>query len=439
MKTRIIKYLIICLAVGSLAVECNKEKEPELNVFNTVFTVTPETGPVHTIFNFDATKSYYDGDLYHEDVDCKWDFNYTGEGDILWDYECKSTEIVNHTYTEAATYTVVLEISHKDVDWTEQNRKTVIVTASQNTPPVAEFEGNPTSGTIPLTVYFTDQSTNNPTSWQWDFGSGQLTSSEQNPSYTYEEEGVYTVKLTVANIDGIDEEEKINYITVSDGSNACPGAPTVTDVDGNEYPTVQIGDQCWMKENLKTTRYKDETSIPNVEDGSAWKDLITGAYVWYENEISWKDKYGALYNWYAVDDAKGLCPTGWHVPSKEEWLTLISFIGGDYILGRKLRSCRQVNSPIGGDCVTSEHPRWNATSVIFGDDLDYYGLSLLPGGNRLADTYSAFYLIGSVGNWWSSTQDNGAWYRSIELNNPHIYEFLAEENRGYSVRCLKND
>lgn len=440
MNSNIIKCLIILLALVSLSTECTKDDEPDSSWFLSLdFTITPETGYTTTTFTFDASESSYkspDGDKIDE-IGVRWDFDCSGTGDFSWDTDWSANKIITYQYTEAGTYNVVLrgnysrEYSHLI--------KTVIV-STQSTPPVAYFEGNPTSGTIPLVVNFTDQSTNDPTSWQWDFGNGE-SSTEQNPSYTYNDEGIYTVKLTATNVHGSDIEEKIDYITVTSGSShtPCPGVPTVTDVDGNKYNTVLIGDQCWMKENLKTTRYKDESPIPNVEDGSAWKDLFTGAYVWYENELSWREPYSALYNWYAVDDPKGLCPEGWHVSSDDEWEILISTIGGDYVYGRKIRSCSQVNSPY-EECNTSEHPRWDETTVTFGSDLDEYGLSLLPGGRRHTTEYSSiFYSIGSGGYWWSSTYDFEAWNYSMNHNDPHIYFNLADKNRGYSVRCLKND
>ncbi len=94
------------------------------------------------------------------------------------------------------------------------------------------------------------------------------------------------------------------------GGLRCAGISAVTDIDGNKYNTVQIGSQCWMKENLKTTTYTSGTSIPNVTGNNAWANLTTGAYEWYDNDISWKDKYGALYNWYATID------THWSLPRR---------------------------------------------------------------------------------------------------------------------------
>jgi uncharacterized protein (TIGR02145 family) len=107
-----------------------------------------------------------------------------------------------------------------------------------------------------------------------------------------------------------------------------PAGETVTDADGNVYHTVQIGNQVWMVENLRTTKYNDNSPITPVSDNAVWGTLTTEAYCWYNNdEATNKNTYGALYNWYVLNTGK-LCPTGWHVPSQAEWETLISSLGG---------------------------------------------------------------------------------------------------------------
>lgn len=218
----------------------------------------------------------------------------------------------------------------------------------------------------------------------------------------------------------------------------CPGAPTVTDIDGNVYNTVQIGNQCWMKENLKTTTYRNGTAIPNVTDDNAWSNLTTGAYVWYDNDISWKDKYGTLYNWFTTVDPNGLCPTGWHVPTDDEWTDLTDYIGGTSSPhGDELKSCRQVNSPLGGGCNTSEHPRWSEHGTHYGTD--DYGFSGLPGGYRHYG--GSFYAIGNDGLWWSSTEysSDDAWFRYLLYGSDDVGVNDANKRDGFSVRCLRDN
>jgi uncharacterized protein (TIGR02145 family) len=217
----------------------------------------------------------------------------------------------------------------------------------------------------------------------------------------------------------------------------CPGMPTVSDIDGNTYNTVQIGDQCWMKENLKTTTYQNGTSIPNVTSATRWSNLTTGAYVWYDNDISWKGPYGALYNWYATVDTNGLCPTCWHIPTNDEWTTLTDFIGGTGLPhGNELKSCRQVNSPLGGGCNTTEHPRWNEHNTQFGTD--DYGFSGLPGGYR--KSFGTFFSICSYGLWWSSTEDLSyfAWSRFLSYSDGYVAVDSYTKPSGFSVRCLRD-
>lgn len=227
---------------------------------------------------------------------------------------------------------------------------------------------------------------------------------------------------------------------------SCPGNPTVTDIDGNFYNTVMIGDQCWMKENLKTTTFRNGTPIPNVTNGDEWANLITGAYSWYGNQVKWKESYGALYNWFAIVDPNELCPEGWHVPSWDSWTQLINFaVSQGYPnqwndpngAGNALKSCRQLDSPLGGGCNTTEHPRWSAHGTHHG--FDAFGFSALPGGYRVAN--GLFVYLWGYGGWWSSTETI-----PISAWNHHLYHYEANvimysyfKEYGFSVRCMRDD
>jgi uncharacterized protein (TIGR02145 family) len=228
-----------------------------------------------------------------------------------------------------------------------------------------------------------------------------------------------------------------NYTFLFDGWTPCPGIPTITDIDGNIYNTVQIGEQCWMKENLKTTNFNNGTAIPNVTDALEWKLLSTASYAWYDNNMYWKDIYGALYNWYAVGDTNGLCPQGWHIPSDDEWMQLVDYIGGLGIpSGDELKSCRQINSPLGGDCKTLNHPRWKQDDFAYGTD--EFGFSGLPSGVRT--WLGEFYATGMYGVWWSTTvvNDDFAWKLWLHFNASFIYHNKGLCNAGASVRCVKD-
>jgi len=213
--------------------------------------------------------------------------------------------------------------------------------------------------------------------------------------------------------------------------------PTITDIEGNTYNTVQIGSQCWMAENLKTTTYRNGTQIPNVTNSDDWFNLTTGTYVWYNNDISWKNSYGALYNWYATNDANGLCPAGWSLPAHDEWNALIDFIGGtNSPHGSELKSCRQVNSLLGGACNTTEHPRWNEHDTHYGTN--NFGFSGLPGGYR--NNYGTFYSISNSGSWWTSMEltEIDAWYYQLFKGHDYVYFDYYDKREGRSVRCVRD-
>jgi len=196
---------------------------------------------------------------------------------------------------------------------------------------------------------------------------------------------------------------------------------TVTDIDGNVYSTVQIGDQVWMSENLKTTTYNNGTSIDLVTDNTAWENNTTGAYCWYDNdEAQYADTYGALYNWHAVNTGN-LCPEGWHVPTDAEWTALEDYIGSDGHSGTEGTALKATSG-------------WNND----GNGTDDYGFTALPGGYRYYD--GAFYYIGSYGNWWSATEGTAinAWDRSLYYDVSYVYRYYDSKESGFSVRCLRD-
>ena len=202
---------------------------------------------------------------------------------------------------------------------------------------------------------------------------------------------------------------------------------TVTDIEGNVYKTITIGNQEWMAENLKTTTYRDGTDIdfPDTDD-IAWENNTDGAYSWHSNDIANKDTYGALYNWYAATSSSGLCPEDWHVPSDEEGQTLVDYLGGDDIAGGSLKATQTDPEP---------HPRWNAPN---NGATDCSGFSAFPGGLRRSN--GTFREIGLYGAWWSTTDDveEDAWHRSIYHLETRVYHFGYGEGSGMSVRCVRD-
>jgi len=198
---------------------------------------------------------------------------------------------------------------------------------------------------------------------------------------------------------------------------------TVTDIDGNVYKTVKIGDQWWMAENLRTTKYNDGISIPNVTNVTSWAALTTGAYCWYDNDISYKNPYGALYNWYAVNTRK-LAPIGWHVASDAEWTTLTDYLGGESVAGGKLKE--------------SGYIHWLSPNIGATNES---GFSALPAGRR--SNQGSFVDIGSSGKWWSSTESStsSAVTRNMYNNYGDVLrsDYLYFKGSGFSVRCIKGE
>jgi uncharacterized protein (TIGR02145 family) len=198
--------------------------------------------------------------------------------------------------------------------------------------------------------------------------------------------------------------------------------PKVTDVDGNFYHIVTIGNQIWMTENLRTTKFNDGTSIPLVTSNLPWNNLTSGAYCWYNNDsATYEIPYGKLYNWYAVNSGN-LCPMGWHVPSDAEWDMLGASLDGSFV-GDKVKE-------IGTTHWLS--PNTGATNES--------GFTALPGGLRQEN--GIFSEIGSSSDWWSSTENNTL-YALSRLVDSRYENFVKNvvgypKKFGFSIRCVKD-
>lgn len=203
--------------------------------------------------------------------------------------------------------------------------------------------------------------------------------------------------------------------------NVAPVRNTVMDADGNVYPTVRIGTQEWIAENLKTTKYNDGTSIPVVSDAAAWANLSTPGYCWNNNDsITYKDTYGALYNWYSINTGR-LCPSGWHIPTDAEWTILTTYLGGQDMAGGKLK-----------EAGTSHwlSPNTGATNES--------GFTALPGCGRVAN--GVFCPIGGYGGWWTSSEQSAttAYGRDVNYGNRNVSKYYDSKLAGFSIRCVKN-
>ncbi|MBK7479246.1 MAG: fibrobacter succinogenes major paralogous domain-containing protein [Bacteroidales bacterium] len=214
------------------------------------------------------------------------------------------------------------------------------------------------------------------------------------------------------------------YSLLQAGCKKPGGSGLPVDADGNEYDTVVIGSQVWLAENLKTTKYNNGVPVPLITDNDTWASRSTAAFCWYDNDPSLKDTYGALYNWWAANEKiTSICPAGYHVPSDEEWLTLINYLGGEDIAGDKLKAA-------GEQFWSSGNYSTNET-----------GFTAMPGSWR-SHMDGTFSSKGWKGYWWTSSprinEDNG--YRVDMLASwPGAYFGELSKKSGYSVRCVKDN
>jgi uncharacterized protein (TIGR02145 family)/uncharacterized repeat protein (TIGR02543 family) len=202
---------------------------------------------------------------------------------------------------------------------------------------------------------------------------------------------------------------------------------TLIDPDGNIYNTVVIGGQTWMKENLKTTKYNDGSAIPGpYYADTAWGPLNTPAYCFYQDNPSNLNTYGALYNWHAANHPK-IAPGGWHVPDTTEWNTLINYLGGTEVAGRKLKAA--------GTAHWAYDPNTGVNSS---------GFTALPGGYRGNGggntSFGDFKNIGMSGRWWS-LKDVTPEVASVYMLNGYADNFYENHDikmSGFSIRLIKD-
>jgi uncharacterized protein (TIGR02145 family) len=204
-----------------------------------------------------------------------------------------------------------------------------------------------------------------------------------------------------------------------------------TTASGAVLPSVTIGTQVWTTQNLSVARYRNGDIIPQVTDPTHWAALTTGAWCWYNNDsANYAAIYGRLYNWYAVNDARGLAPAGWHVPTDAEWNKLVKYL--DAGADTTCIGCSQ--SSIAGGAMKST-TGWNAPNIGATNSSGFAGL---PGGYRGVD--GSFRLIGYSVDWWSSTEvsTTHARVRTQLYNDSGVNRNQYTKSYGFSVRCLRD-
>lgn len=197
---------------------------------------------------------------------------------------------------------------------------------------------------------------------------------------------------------------------------------TMNDQEGTTYRTVQIGDQVWMAENLMTSHYRNGDPIPTITaSGGIWNNTSTGASCWIQDDsVNYGCPYGKLYNWYAAGDSRGVCPSGWHVPSIGEFNTLINELGGS----------------AGGMMKTQGIQYWTGGNL---GGSNASGFSGLPAGTRWEDSYVE---MGILAHFWSSTIDQvglvNADLMRLHFGQTNAETFTWDNRRGHSIRCVQD-
>lgn len=245
----------------------------------------------------------------------------------------------------------------------------------------------------------------------------------------------YYLRAYATNDAGTSYGSQVEFKTLSEPVlNTALSYGILNDIDGNSYPTIQIGTQIWMAQDLKTSRYANGDPISNVSDGATWVSLKTGAFSFYNNDStlsaitnSGKSYYGKWYNWYSVVDNRKLCPTGWHVPSSADWMILINFLGGEAVSGGKIRSVNTM---------------WKAPNNGANNQS---GFSSLPSGYRFFD--GRFLAMGEQVAYWSSTESSLS--NAVSVFTSYAIPSLVFPNnpstalgypkiQGQPVRCVKD-
>jgi len=384
------------------------------------FFVLPNTGTIATAFSFDAS----DCNDLHDDVSelqVRWDW----ENDSIWDTAYSAEKVIEHEYDSIGIYNVSMEVIDSDGFVDVQTEQLIIL---ENTPPIAAFTVNPLTGTTATIFAFDanasldDEEESNDLQIRWDWEDDNIWDTETSgitnyttiklASHQFSIPGNYFVTMEVLDNGGLKDtlQKSIHVLGI------------VTDIDGNAYNTIMIGDQEWMVENLKVTRYRNGDNIATGHSDSNWTQLSTGAYAIYNDNTSNEvETYGVLYNWAAIENISNIAPVGWHVPTDAEWRLLVNNLGGVSIAGGKLKE------------TGTDH--WNSPNAGATNES---GFTALPGGTRIATgNYSGINLDGYF---WSSTEqgENYAWYRNLISQQGLVTVDYVDKRYGFSVRCVKD-
>lgn len=424
MKKKIWFVLAVMLIPAFIITSCKKDSEEEETPTNTAptasFTVTPETAAVNVYFDLDASASS-DPETPAAELFARWDF----DDDGTWDTDYSSVKTISVAYDTEGTYTIRLEVKDGG-GLTATTTKTVTVTNGGNLPPDPPANPNPADGAVDMIILVQTQWTasdpdQDPLKFDVYFGTAAdpplaaegLTNNSYDPG-TLAYNTTYYWKVRVHDDKGLFTDGPVWSFTTGSEVFGC-GDDFTDDRDGKTYSTVQIGEQCWMAENINIG-IRINGSEDMTDDGSIEK------YCYDDNESNC-DEFGALYQWnemlqYASDEAVGICPEGWHLPAIEEWEALEMELG----------------MPEDQATATSG---WQGTYE--GNQLKIGGSSgfdALMGGNR---STSGGFILGGLGTaLWSATQSTtyNARARSLDTDHGAINHTNYNKEYGHAVRCL---
>jgi len=207
----------------------------------------------------------------------------------------------------------------------------------------------------------------------------------------------------------------------------------VTDIQGNTYNTIIVGQRLWMAENLATAQFANGDTINNIQDSPTWANLTTPAWCNYDNDSALDQYHGKLYNWIAVDDSRGLCPTGWHIPTDDEWIEMEMYLGMDTVQANLNNAWRGTDE---GEQL-KETFGWNSS----GSGTNTSGFSALPSGRRNPNgVYSDF---GNEARFWTSTGAlttpfQVAYERGLYSIYTSVWRTYTDINGGMSIRCIQD-
>jgi uncharacterized protein (TIGR02145 family) len=212
-------------------------------------------------------------------------------------------------------------------------------------------------------------------------------------------------------------------------ASAC-GDLSAVSFDGYSYPLVAIGSQCWFKENLRTAHYRNGDPIPGELSDAAWTSTTAGAQAVYGEDPANLELYGRLYNGFAVEDSRGVCPAGWHVPSDQEWMELELELGMTESEVSRDSDWRGVDEGTKLKSSPGDTPPWDGSNLS--------GFAAEPAGSKGYDT-AAFYNLGNDAFYWTSTQYFGfLWFRLLDSDLNQIYRVYGWHRNGFSIRCLQD-